>query len=234
MKNKGILIYFDSIEQLELIPDADRGRLLIDLLRYAKDGVLPEFDSPIVQLMFSIMQKKIDKDAERYEEVCRKRAEAGRKGLASRYKNEALANVSKSKQMVANDSNCQQLQANDSKCKQMIAIDSNSTLKLKPKEIYSSNEEHISFKERGEKTQGVFTPPSLEEVKEYIREKGYIIDAESFINFYESKGWMVGKNKMKNWRAALVTWELRHKRDKEENEQHKPSNDVNAYWENDS
>ena len=50
-------------------------------------------------------------------------------------------------------------------------------------------------------------PPTLEMVDEYIREKGYNVDAEQFIDFYESKGWFVGKNKMKDWQAAVRTWE---------------------------
>lgn len=54
-----------------------------------------------------------------------------------------------------------------------------------------------------------FCPPTLQEVKNYISEKGYSIDAEAFIAFYESKGWMVGKNKMKDWRMAIVTWSKR-------------------------
>ena len=59
---------------------------------------------------------------------------------------------------------------------------------------------------------GRFTPPTLSEVQDYISEKGYHIDAESFIDFYESKGWMVGKNKMKDWKAAVRTWEKRNGR----------------------
>lgn len=61
-----------------------------------------------------------------------------------------------------------------------------------------------------------FTPPSVEEVNSYILEKGYDVDAEAFVNFYESKGWFVGKNKMKSWKAALVTWNLRHRYDRKE------------------
>lgn len=52
-----------------------------------------------------------------------------------------------------------------------------------------------------------FSPPTLEEVKAYIQEKGYSVDADRWFNFYESKGWMIGKNKMKNWHAAITTWE---------------------------
>ena len=57
------------------------------------------------------------------------------------------------------------------------------------------------------KSEKCFSPPSIEEVDSYIREKGYTVDAERFVNFYESKGWYVGKNKMKNWRAAVATWQ---------------------------
>lgn len=52
-----------------------------------------------------------------------------------------------------------------------------------------------------------FKKPTLEEVKEYCEERNNGIDAETFINFYESKGWMVGKNKMKDWKACVRTWE---------------------------
>ncbi len=51
-----------------------------------------------------------------------------------------------------------------------------------------------------------FSPPKVEEVRAYIREKGYSFDAESFFDFYESKGWFIGKNKMRDWRAAVRNW----------------------------
>jgi hypothetical protein len=52
-----------------------------------------------------------------------------------------------------------------------------------------------------------FVPPSVEEVKDYCIERSNNVDAEAFVDFYESKGWMVGKNKMKDWKAAVRTWE---------------------------
>lgn len=51
-----------------------------------------------------------------------------------------------------------------------------------------------------------FSPPTLEEVKSYIDECGYTFAAERFCDFYSAKGWMVGKNKMKDWRAAVRNW----------------------------
>lgn len=52
-----------------------------------------------------------------------------------------------------------------------------------------------------------FTPPTLEEVKEYCFERKNKVDCEKFIDFYTSKNWMVGKNKMKDWKASVRTWE---------------------------
>ena len=48
--------------------------------------------------------------------------------------------------------------------------------------------------------------PSLPEVKEYCIENSYLIDPESFIDYYEANGWMVGKNPMRDWKAAVRTW----------------------------
>lgn len=58
-----------------------------------------------------------------------------------------------------------------------------------------------------------FIPPSREEVQEYIDENGYSVDAERFIDYYTSNGWMVGKNHMKDWRAAVRNWERKNGND---------------------
>lgn len=52
----------------------------------------------------------------------------------------------------------------------------------------------------------IFKPPTVEEVAAYCREKNIAIDPATFVNFYTSKGWFIGKNKMKDWRAAVRTW----------------------------
>jgi len=54
-----------------------------------------------------------------------------------------------------------------------------------------------------------FTPPTADEVAEYCDEKGYTIDPERFVSFYAQKGWMVGKNKMVDWKAAVRHWSTR-------------------------
>ena len=56
-----------------------------------------------------------------------------------------------------------------------------------------------------------FAPPTVDEVRAYCQERGNNIDPQRFVDFYESKGWFVGKNKMKSWKAAVRTWENRDK-----------------------
>lgn len=58
---------------------------------------------------------------------------------------------------------------------------------------------------------GVFSPPSVDEVRAYCTERSNNVDPETFVDFYESKGWMVGKNKMKDWKAAVRNWERSRK-----------------------
>lgn len=79
----------------------------------------------------------------------------------------------------------------------------------KPKPSQANTNQAKPKKERAR-----FAPPSVEEVKGYIAEKGYRFDAESFVAFYESKGWKVGNAPMRSWKAACTTWEKR--RGKEE------------------
>ena len=54
-----------------------------------------------------------------------------------------------------------------------------------------------------------FNKPTILDIKDFCLERNNNIDPNSFFNYYESKGWMIGKNKMKDWKAAVRTWELR-------------------------
>lgn len=66
-----------------------------------------------------------------------------------------------------------------------------------------------------------FTPPTVDEVKTYCTEKGYALDADRFVDYYTSNGWRVGKNPMKDWKAAVRTWSRK--------EQPKSTNSIPSY-----
>ena len=70
-----------------------------------------------------------------------------------------------------------------------------------------------------------FTPPDVQDVKAYCLERGNNVDPEQFVNFYESNGWKVGKNKMKDWKAAVRTWEKRDNRAGRNEQQYQVADD---------
>lgn len=77
--------------------------------------------------------------------------------------------------------------------------------------IENENEDENEIKKENKKIRksATFKPPTLQEVKDYCQERRNSVDCTQFIDFYESKGWMVGKNKMKSWKASVRTWEKR-------------------------
>lgn len=103
-------------------------------------------------------------------------------------KSRAIAGSKGGKQKVANASKCKQDAANVAE----NDSDSKSDNKNKTKR---------------------FKPPSIDEVDSYIIEKQYSVNAGQWMSHYESNGWKVGKNAMKDWKAAVRTWENRNKQD---------------------
>lgn len=79
--------------------------------------------------------------------------------------------------------------------------------------VSHNNVSHIKNEEQVPKTapknkRDIFTPPTAAEVQEYATEKGYVVDAEYFVNYYERQGWLLSNGrKVKNWKACLATWQ---------------------------
>ena len=71
--------------------------------------------------------------------------------------------------------------------------------------------------------------PSIEEVRAYCQERGNGIDPEEFVAFYESKGWKVGNAPMKDWKAAVITWEKKRKQPHPQTPSPKSSSPVDYY-----
>lgn len=73
--------------------------------------------------------------------------------------------------------------------------------------INTNRNTNINTNNCDRESQKRFLPPSLEEVRSYCAERKNSVDAQRFVDYYTSNGWLVGKNKMKDWRAAVRTWE---------------------------
>lgn len=111
----------------------------------------------------------------------------------------------KSEQMKANGSKQKQTRAKESKPKQQEAKPS----ALFDKDNNKDNKENTTLTGSTKEKRTRFSPPTVDEVAQYCKERGNKVDAQRFVDFYASKGWRVGQNPMKDWRACVRTWEQR-------------------------
>ena len=119
----------------------------------------------------------------------------------------ALLNITKTGEYVLSNASCTSINAGKPNGIPsgipMVSVEENSI-----------EENRIDENREEKKTTPRFKPPTVEDVRDYILEKGYHIDAEAFIAFYQSKGWKVGNQQMKDWKSAVVTWEKRYEKEK--------------------
>ncbi|MEI3350023.1 MAG: DUF6291 domain-containing protein [Clostridium sp.] len=184
---KSFVMYESWGAAIEKMSNEQAGELIKAIYAYQKDpDAVPE--DPALAFVFELIKQQLDADSQRYKEACAARSEAGKKGGRPK------TNASDKKQMVSEESK-------KSKC-------------FSEKAKKADNEYDNDLKENtidGVKEKR-FAPPTLENVSEYCREMGYTnVDAARFIDFYTSNGWMVGKNRMKDWKAAVRNWDRREK-----------------------
>lgn len=109
---------------------------------------------------------------------------------------------------------CENLRANaakgglaKSRNKQELANDSKSYQTLAKPSHKDNDKDNV--KEKTKEVSKRFSPPTLEEVTAYCKERSNKVDPQRFIDFYASKGWKVGNTPMKDWKACVRTWEQR-------------------------
>ena len=112
----------------------------------------------------------------------------------------------------------QQIRAKKSKypepeniCNQVISDDGNSPRNRESESNTESESESESNTSSARASASRFKPPTVEEVAAYCLERGNHIDPQRFVDHYTSNGWKVGKNPMKDWKAAVRTWEKNYK-----------------------
>lgn len=175
--------YYDWIEQTAALSDAERGRLFIAVLEYARSGLEPKLDGR-ESILFPVFRATIDRD----NKVAKTNAQNGALGGRGN-----KATESETKRNKATESETKPTQEKRHKTQE------------KDKDKDYDKDESIKKAPRR------FAPPSVEEVVSYCRERKNGVDARRFVDFYASKGWKVGNNPMKDWKAAVRTWEGRDK-----------------------
>lgn len=130
---------------------------------------------------------------------------AGIRGNQVRWGGGAFANASQS------DTDLSQMRQNSIAKPSLCDNNASQNIAKERKVKESKQKENITPPINPPQSQSRFVKPTLEEVETYISEKGYSVDAERFISYYESNGWKVGRNPMKNWMAAVSNWERMEK-----------------------
>lgn len=180
MARSHLKIYFDFDERTEELNDIEKGRLLLAMLRYAAEGQKPDLRGN-ERFCFPGFKKDIDRDIASYASKVENGIKGGRP--AKNKPNETENNLTKPNETENN-------------------------LNLKNKNEEEEQEEDRRTKSKV-KAHSRFSPPTQEEVSAYCRERGNAVDPQRFVDFYAAKGWKVGNQPMKDWQAAVRTWEQR-------------------------
>lgn len=183
MKRESFVFYASWLDAIKNLPRDMQGEVLVAIVEYGIAGEMSADLKPITKALMSMVKPQIDINRARYEN--------GKKGgrKASEVVNE---NQTETKQKPNNNQNKTKTEPNATKGEPNVNV--------------YVNDNYI--KENNKKKNIRFSPPTIEEIQSYIQEKGYCrVKADVFFDYYESNGWMVGRNKMKKWQNAVSKWE---------------------------
>lgn len=189
-----IPFYYSYRKKLEKLSDQEVGRLVRSLLEYGETGETEELAGR-ESIAFDFIADDINRAKAAYEERCAK----NQRNIEKRYARQDDTNVYDG---IRTNTNVYETYQTKDKPKDKTK-DKTKDNSLPPNGVSDTRAKR-------------FTPPTLDDVSAYIRERGSNVDAQRFLDFYTAKGWMVGKNRMKDWKAAVRTWE------KLDSEQNKP------------
>lgn len=179
-QEKRFFLYPSFRKHVEKLPVEDRGRLLSAMLGYQANEQIQTFEgNPALEMCWSFIQDQFDRDNLKYQARCFQNAENGKKGGRPKKPNGYLETkrLFKKPKKADNDYEDDYGSEDDSE---------NDKIESKPKN---------------------FQKPSVSEIEAYCKERQNSVDPQQFYDFYESKGWRIGNAPMKNWQAAIRTWE---------------------------
>ena len=106
----------------------------------------------------------------------------------------------------------------------LLKLDNSSVYQVDTNGIPSIDKNSIDKNSIDKNIATAFKKPTVEEIENYCLERKNNVDAQTFYDFYESKGWLIGKNKMKDWKACVRTWEKSDKKNNSKSNERRYSN----------
>ena len=203
-KRNSFVLYTDHLSILDMLTDEQAGQLFKTIAKYQKGEDVSGIDY-MQKLVFEPFRVDFERDAQKWEDKKRKRAEAGRNHRGNQYTRQA-------EQMEQNGTNVPKME-------QMEQIGTNGTVNvngngnvngnvnLSNVDSNNSNSGELLSVPQEKPKPKKFIKPTLQQVADYCKKRGNNVNPEKFIAHYESNGWKVGKNKMQDWQASVRYWE---------------------------
>ncbi len=196
---KTFLMYSDVINYIDGLNDHQVAQLYKATLCYA-NGLPVEIDDAEVKGIWRVIKHNMDQTDAAYQEKC----ERNKENIRKRYNKKATESTEEY-EAVRDDTTC--YESYDRIRPYTTVNDRNND-----NDIDNIKEKVLSNESTKKKTAKRFVPPTIDEVRAYCLERHNTVNADAFIDFYESKGWKVGKNSMTDWKASVRTWERRESR----------------------
>ena len=206
MGNRDSFIFYGSFyEAISCLDDATRLQCYDAVASYAITGIDPELNG-VAKAIFALVKPQIDANNKRYNNGC-KGAEYGKKGGRPVTKNP----IGDNDENPIGDTSKNPIGVNDENPKETPNEKENENVNENEKEKEKENEPPSETKreKQAKEKRTRFSAPSVGEVADYCWERKNNVDPEVFVDFYSSKGWKVGKEPMKDWKACVRTWEKR-------------------------
>lgn len=192
--NESFVFYASFYEAISELDPEDQLACYNAITRYALFGEEPQ-SGGIVKAVFKLVKPNIDAN--------QKKREAGRKGGEAKAKQDESTAEAETKQTGS--------KREAQRSKSVANTKQNEAHYEKVPSNEDEDEDVNEDKKKRVEKKSRFAPPSLEEVTEYCRERNNNVDPQQFVDFYSSKGWKVGNQPMKDWKACVRTWERREK-----------------------
>jgi hypothetical protein len=178
---KSFVLYADLIATVGKLPDEIAGKLFKIVLEYVND-LDPTIDDLLLSVAFEPIKLQLKRDLKKYECKREQWSDAGKKSAEAR----RLAKIAADK--------LEKLKGTD-----LTDVENRSTV--------STDNVNVNVNVIKENKQKKFIKPTIQEVRDYCKERKNSVNPSRFVDFYEAKGWKIGKNTMKDWRSAVRTWE---------------------------
>ena len=195
---------------VKALPESKKEKFCYITVMYELFGQEPSFDDEMEAAWWDSIKERVDADHKKWEETKQKRSEAGKKHSGNQYTKKDVPTKNNEMEDKETDSNTMEQSESNGSVIVSDIVSVSDTESVYESEFDSERVSvSVSVPNSGQKapSRTRFVKPTYEEVRDYCAQRGNSISPERFVDYYESKGWLVGKNPMKDWKASVRTWE---------------------------